>query len=269
MASLLGACYRLLINCVQHRRLLIALTRQKLSERYLGTLGGLLWSLFKPLLTVAVFWFVFSVGFRAEIQAGYPFIVYFLPGYAAWLYFSEVISSSAYAITGNAHLVRKIVFPVEVLPAATLLASAVPHLFILAASFIVVWLHGYRPGLSAFAVAYAFLAMTILSFGFAWLISALQVFFRDVAHVVESLLQIWFWITPIVWPPSILPEAFHWIFYLNPINHIVLLYRAGVTGGVVPWDAGLILAYWLITLFFVFLGAYVFRRLKPEFADVV
>lgn len=267
--TVLDPLTRLIANTVRHRRLLFALTRQKLVERYAGTVGGLLWAILKPLLTLLVFWFVFSVGFKAEIQSGYPFIVYFLPSYAAWLFFSEAISSSVFAISSNAHLVRKMVFPIEVLPAAALLAAAIPHVILVVTTCIVAWLHGYRLNSSFLLLPYAFCAMVALCLGLAWLISSLQVFFRDVAHVVESILQIWFWMTPIVWPPSMIPPQLNWILYLNPMHHISSLYRDALTGSAPKLQSAEVIAFWIATGLCAFAGAYVFRRLKPEFSDVV
>ena len=113
------------------RGLIWAMARREMAQRYAGTLGGLLWAVVQPLVTVAVYWFVFSVGFRAQGPQGLPFILYFLGGFIPWLFFQELLTSCASCVVGNAHLVKKTLFPIHVMPVILLTVSSITHAVLL------------------------------------------------------------------------------------------------------------------------------------------
>ena len=241
-----------------------------LAERYVGTVGGPLWTILQPAATVAVFWFVFSVGFKAHGPSDIPFIVYFLGGYVPWLLFSEVIQASTTCIVGNRNLVKKTTFPTEILPVVYIVSSTISHLVLLLifAAVIAVSPQALSGMFSLFLYFYG--CLLVLALGVSWLVASLQVFSRDTAQVTAVLLNLWFWLTPIAWPENIVPtEVMRWLS-ANPMYYVVTGYRYAFLGmNEFATDPLSTIRFWVGSLLVLFLGAYVFRRLKPEFPDVL
>lgn len=248
-----------------------AMARRELAARYAGTVGGALWALFQPLTTVAVFWFVFSVGFKARGPGDTPFILYFLCGYAPWLFFTETVLASAGSVAGSAHLVKKTIFPTQILPVAHLTAALTIHLALLAVVLVILAVNGVTPHLLTLPLLlYHLLGLCALALGLGWALAALQVFSRDVQQILTVMLNLWFWLTPIVWVEEMMPEGLRWLLQLNPMHHVTQGYRAALMGGEPFWlDPGGVALFWLTALIILAGGAHIFRRLKPEFADVL
>lgn len=261
---------RLVWHLFRYRAIIWAMARRELAARYAGTLGGAIWALLHPLATVVVFWFVFSVGFKAQGPSGIPFVLYFLAGFVPWVTFNEVLTQSTNAVTSNAHLVRKVVFPTEVLPFVYLIAAGLAHLVLLFLLIALSAAHGYVPSFHLLQLPYYFAVMSLVALGLGWALGALNPFHRDVSQAVAVVLNLWFWLTPIIWTPAMVPERWLWLFELNPMFHVVEGYRNAILYGEVLWaDPQLELPYWLgAGVLFVF-GAYLFGKLKPEFGDVV
>ncbi len=262
--------YRFLRRVIGSRQMILALTRQAVRSRYADTAGGLAWTVIQPLATIATYWFVFTVGFRAQTTSGEPFILFFVVGLAPWLFFNDAVTSATGAVQASPHLVKRMVFPTELLPLVQVMAAAISHGVILTITLAVIVMHGVGIGPDALALVYYFCCIAVLALGFGWAAAALQVFFRDLGQMVTVLFGFWFWLTPVVWSPVMLPPDYRgWLPY-NPVNYVVQGYRDSLIYGVAPierWGDGLI--FWVETVTVVALGATVFRRLKPEFAEVI
>lgn len=257
-------------HAIRHRDMIFALAVREMQSKYIGTLGGIIWAFVHPFAIVAVFYFVFAVGFRAQGQNGAPFILWFVCGLSPWFFFSETLPAIANSITGNAHLVKKTIFPTEVLPLVHITAGLIPHLiFMLVVAGLLVY---FKIPLSVerlLAVYYLICTATLL-LGLGWLLSALQVFYRDVAQALTIILNLWFWATPIVWSKTIVPQAYSGFLSLNPVFYIVEGYRGLLIYNTTTWPTTQeTICFWAVTLTVLFTGIYVFRRLKPEFADVL
>jgi ABC-type polysaccharide/polyol phosphate export permease len=265
------AIFALTRSILGHAPLILSMAVQQVRRRYVGTVGGIAWSVLQPLALIATYWFVFSVGFKVKIADGsVSFIVYFVTGMAAWFFISEAIGASVASISGNAHLIKKVIFPSESLPVIQVITTLIVHFgLLIVVLFIVVIQRGALPW-TALQLPYYTVAAVILCLGIAWVISALQVFFRDIQKLVEVTLGIWFWLTPIVWPADMLGPRWSWILDLNPAYYIVKGYRDSLIYGVPLWaDPVPALAFWTICAVLLFSGAWVFQRLKPEFVEVL
>jgi ABC-type polysaccharide/polyol phosphate export permease len=255
----------------RHGDLVLSLALQQVRRRYVGTLGGIGWALLQPLILIVTYWIVFALGFRVKIGDGtISFTAYFITGTAAWLLMSEAIGSCVGAVTGNAHLVKKVVFPLEALPVAPIVSSAILHLFLLVIvlGFLLID-RGALPWTVVFVPYYLICALA-LCLGIAFLTSALQVFFRDVQKLVDAALGIWFWLTPVVWPADLVPAAWRPLLNLNPAWYIVRGYRDSLIQGIPLWDRPVASAvFWAGCIATIAAGAWVFERLKPEFAEVL
>jgi len=259
-----------LTNICNYRDVILTLARRQLASRYIGTLGGPIWAVAQPVATVGVFWVVFSLGFRSRGPGNMPFLLYFMPGYVAWLLFSEIVTTSTSVVVGNAFLVKKTLFPVEVLPLVNAASATVTHGVMLAATIAFVLLSGRDLPATLPAVLYFYGATVILAVGIAWIVSSLNVFYRDVEQVIQVLINLWFWATPIAWPSTILPKGLAWLFKINPMYFVVEGYRTSLVG--IPSASFGFAAtwhFWAIATILLLLGTYVFGRLKPEFPEML
>ena len=259
-----------LCEAYRHRAMIWALAVRDVQERYIGTFGGMVWAFVRPITLVVIYYFVFVIGFRAQGPEGVNFILWFVGGLVPWFFFNDVLAAITNTVTANSHLVKKTVFPTEILPLVHVGSGLFLH-FIFVLILLVMMLSFQVPYLfSRLLVLYYLFCSVALLIGMGWLLASLHVFYRDTAHATGILLNLWFWATPIVWPPHVIPERFHWVFEYNPIYYIVEGYRGALIFNQVHWpDAGMTLYFWTVTLSFILLGGFVFHRLKPEFADVI
>lgn len=255
------------------RRILFALTWRDLRSRYIGATLGLFWSFVQPLVMTVILWFVFSLVARAAPAEGAPFIAWFLVGVAAWNFFAEALSSATNSFREYAFLVKKIRFQIVILPAVKILAAAFVHLLFLAVVVFVLLANGVRPSWFWLQAAYYMLALILLAQGLSWMTASLNVFMRDIAYGVQVLMQIGFWVSPVFWEFNVIPERLHLLAFLlklNPLVYIIRGYRGSFVNPEPFWsDWRLMLYFWLFTAAAWLVGLLVFRKLKPQFADVL
>ncbi|MCB1035365.1 MAG: ABC transporter permease [Acidobacteria bacterium] len=254
----------------QNLFLLREFVRRDFKGRYAGSALGFLWSFVQPLFQLVLFNFVFATVMRLS-PAGERtdnFAIFLFCGLLPWTAFSEGVQRSSTAITENATLVKKLNFPSEILVLATCMAALL-HEGIAAAVFLVIL--GLFGQLSLAGLPVLLLALPLqiaLTLGLGLVLSSLQVFFRDTAQVLGMIFMGWFYMTPIVYPLSLVPETFRPWVELNPLTILVGLYREAFLGGTVPWSPHL---GWLALASGVSLvgGLTLFRSLKPAFADEI
>ncbi len=262
--------YKLFNHLVIYRKLIAAMAVHEVRSRYVGSIGGAFWLLIHPLITASIYWFIFSVGFKVLPHGDIPFILFFLAGLAPWLTFQEITTNSAECVVRSPHLVKKVVFPLEVLPIIYLLVGLVPQaamiLFLMCGVlyFHMDWSWAFLSGF------YYLFALMFFTLGLGWLFSSINVFFRDVSQGLAVGLGLWFWLTPIVWPLELLPEQYRFWLTLNPVYYIVEGYRDSFLYGIPFWQSGNgHLYFWLFSLCLFLLGRTVFKRLQGDFAEVL
>lgn len=242
----------------------------QIQSRYIGTFGGFAWSIIHPLMMILVYWFVFSVGFKVQPAGGVPFIVVFLCGLIPWSMFAEAVTTSANAINANAHLVTKTVFPTEILPVVYLAASLITHTVMLGIFIIVMLFNKVSLSLYNLQFLYYLFCLSVFSLGLGWLLSAINVFYKDVSQSLGVILNMWFWCTPIVWLIDIIPSRYQYIIKLNPMFYIVDGYKSSFIYHSPVWhNPKGFLYFWVICTLVFIAGALTFRKLKPEFAEVL
>jgi lipopolysaccharide transport system permease protein/teichoic acid transport system permease protein len=237
--------------------------------KYVGTLGGVLWIVLEPLALVATFWFAFTIGLKVTGPAGMPFAIYFVTGLVPWLFFSETVGANTNMIIANAHLVKKTKFPTEILPFVSILSSAFTHAILLVIVIAMLWIYGYRPTFHIVEVVPLFLLLSAFITGLSWLLSALNVFHRDLGHAVTMVVNLWFWLTPIAWNADAVPAEWRWVAGYNPMHYVIEGYRRAMVYGQPALDVHGALFLLGVTAVVIAWGGYVFRRLKNEFADVI
>jgi lipopolysaccharide transport system permease protein len=251
--------------------LIASLARRELAARYKGSALGVIWALLTPLVMIAIFTFIFAKIFNArfgESNSGWNFALYLFCGLLPWTAFQESVQQSSSTIVAHANLVKRVVFPLETLPIAQSLASLANQMFgtvvlLVAALFIRHELHASLLFLPLL-IAPQFLA----TLGAAWLVASIGVFLRDVVQGVSLVLTAWLYLTPIIYPESIVPEPYRWFIKLNPFTALVRNYRGILLEGSMPDWSGL--AYFTIfALLLFFFGYWWFARTRKSFADVI
>ena len=257
----------------RRRRIVLALTWQDLRNRYVGATFGLFWSFIQPLIMALILWFVFAVALRAKPIHGVPFIAWFLVSVAAWNFFAESLGTATQVFREYAFLVKKVKFEIEILPLVKILAAAFVHFLFLAVVIVVLLAQGVSVSWFWLQTFYYMAALILLVQGLSWITASLNVFSRDVAYGIQVLLQLGFWISPVFWDFDMIPDRFQalaTLLKLNPFVYIVQGYRHSLVEQIPFWaDWRLMLYFWCFTLGVWLAGYFIFKKLKPQFADVL
>jgi lipopolysaccharide transport system permease protein/teichoic acid transport system permease protein len=260
-----------LTELLSKRHIILELTKRDFKQKYLGSYLGMLWAFVHPTIYILILWFVFQVGFKSQPMDNFPFVLWMLAGIIPWFFFSECLSTATTAVMENSFLVKKVVFSMGMLPLVKILSSLVIHLFFIAVIFIMFLIYGYLPSIYNLQVFYYLFATIVLLLGLSWLTSSLIIFLRDVGQIVTMVLQFLFWLTPLFWSAKILPPGINNLLKLNPVYYIVEGYREAFIYKVWFWEKHYMwtLYFWAVTGVIFVVGAVVFRRLRPHFADVL
>ena len=259
-----------LLKLTSNRNLLKNLIIRDLKQRYVGSVGGFIWSFVHPLVLLVCYTFVFSVILRLKLDPEVgtdSFPLYLFCGILPWLMFQDTVVRSCGAITDNAALITKTVIPAEILPIAITLSNLVHHLIGLAILLVALAIF-HVIQLSVLWVLLYLPILVVLAQGLGWLVSSLNVFFRDTTQVLNVLMVFWFWFTPVFYPVQMVPDSFQLLIAMNPMAALISGYRNAFLQLSQPnLEHLLILLGWTLIAFFI--GALFFRQSKPAFADVL
>jgi lipopolysaccharide transport system permease protein len=238
-------------------------------SRYAGSSLGLAWVFAQPILWMLLYTAVFGLILRAPLEPGFAnFPEFLLAGLLPWIAFSEGISRSASALTDNAPMVKKTVFPLETLIASVVLAALANEVIALALYAVFVGALGHLSARWLLLLVPALLAQTLMTFGLGCLVATVTVFVRDAVHALGIALTVLFYMTPIVYPASLAPERFRPILRANPMAHLTEWYRDAFTLHVAPEPAS-VLYVTAVAALAVVAGRALFTRGRPHFADLI
>ena len=242
-----------------------------LKRRYVGSLLGIFWSVIHPLTQLILYYFIFAVVFKIRLgpeYGGTNFAIWLIAGLLPWMFFAETVTRGATAVVEQSNLIKKMVFPSEMFPIVNLMAAMVSHLIgiTILISFLVI--SGFGISLQILLVFPYMLIAALFALGIAWFVSSVNVFLRDAGQVIGVIVNIWFYLTPIVYPSARIPEKLQGLFKLNPMLHVVEGYRMALLGKITV-DITSLSYLLLVTAAILVIGAFTFRRLKPIFADVL
>lgn len=250
--------------------MLIDLTKSDFRNRYLGSYLGIVWAFINPMVTIAVFVFVFQVGFKAAPVSNIPFVLWLSTGIIPWFYFSEAFSHASSSIVEYSFLVKKVVFRVSFLPLIKVISAIFIHLCFVLLILIMSIYFGFYPSWYWLQLIYYLVASVFLLIGLSWISSSLMVFARDIGNLIGIIIQFGFWMTPIFWRIDNVPAKYQIILKLNPVFYIVQGYRDSIIFKTWFWQRpGISLYFWGLTTVIFFTGLVVFKKTKPHFADVL
>lgn len=268
--GIIKAFFHFLLDIYRNKRLIWELTKKDFQQRYIGNYLGILWAFIQPAITVLIFWFVFQVGFKSMPIDNFPFILWLCCGMFPWFFFCDSVNSATNSIIGNSYLVKKVVFRVSLLPMVQILSAFTIHLFFALLLFVMFIVYGYWTSIYNIQIIYYDFALVCLLFGLSLITSTLVVFLKDIGQLVSMCIQFGFWGTPIFWSLKMLPEKYQWIFKINPMYYIVNGYRDAFINHKWFWEHELnSIVFWVITGLIMFVGVFLFKKLRPHFADVI
>lgn len=250
---------------IAYRSMLWSLTQSELRTRYKGSLFGFLWTFLNPLLTLLVYSLIFSTVMKVNIP---HYTTFLFVGLLAWNLFAISLQSSAGVVVRQSSLVKKIYFPRHILPLSVVIGSLINYFLssIILASLLLVT--GFHPTLLWLCIPPVVLIEAIVTAGFSLLFSAINVYFRDTEHMLGILLMLWFYLTPVVYPLSMVPKHLEWVFKLNPIGDIILFIQGSLYYNQLPHLKLIIYTVCFSIFIFVF-GWVSYQRLSRRFAEEV
>jgi len=253
-------------------RLLPPLLARDIKERYAGSVMGLFWTFIQPVLVMLVYWLVFSQIFKVRISVDtgdIPYLPFMLSGLLPWLALQDGMMRGASSIVDKGYIIKKVFYPSELFPVSSVLSAFAHHgigfLIFLAVFFV------YRGGVALSqlsAIGLLLLLQTLLTIGFAFLLSSLSVYLRDILQVLGVIFQALLYLTTILYPISSVPKQLKPIVDLNPFTWLIEGYHSVILYGRYP-ETNSMLYLLLFTVLSLLAGAFVFRKLKSGFADVL
>ena len=248
---------------VEYRELIRILTVSDLKVKYQSSVLGFAWSLLNPLLMMLVLYLVFNNVFNANQE---NFALYLLIGIVSWRFLANGTSSSMGAIVGKPSLVTKIYIPRQVLVLSTVLSSFISSLLEFLVLMILLLAFGVKISANALFFPAVHLIYFAMVYGISLALAALYVYYRDLNQIWEVLLQLGFFISPVCYSISIVPEKYMFYYMLNPVTLVMQIYRKTLLYGQSPSSASL--AYILLAaVFLIVIGAAIFKRLERRFAE--
>lgn len=234
--------------------------------RYKQTVLGVAWAVIQPLTTMLIFTLIF--GRLAKIPSdGIPYPIFVFSGLVAWNFFSTAVSSGGTSMMGAGGMISKVYFPRLIVPIAAIGVSVVDFLVSLSLLLIMMLIYGVAPSLNILLFPVFALGLMVAAIGVSTWLTAITVVYRDFRFVIPFMIQIWMYVTPVIYPVSFIPEKWRWLVYLNPVLGWVEGMRASILGRPIDWVAvGVSLLFTVLILKF---GLSYFRRAERRFADVI
>lgn len=281
LASIIFGVYydRMLIiprELFQSRELIWKLSKNDFKKRYAGSYLGFLWALVQPVVTVLMYWIVFDRVFQTRSQmvasgVDVPYVLYLTAGLVPWFFFSEALTNGTNALLEYSYLVKKVVFNISILPIIKLIAATFIHIFFVAVLLVVAICYGYYPSIYTIQIVYYSFCLFVLVLAMSYCTCAIVVFFRDLAQIINIVLQVGMWATPILWDIGMITDDnLITLFKMNPLVYIVNGFRSAIYEQEWFFEHFYSSTYfWIFTVTLFCIGSLIFKRLKVHFADVL
>jgi len=249
-----------------YRELLWVLTARDIKVRYKQTVLGAAWAILRPFLTMLIFSVVF--GTLAKMPSdGFPYPVFVYAALLPWTFFATAISTSGQSLVGSTHLVSKVYFPRLIIPLSSIGAGLIDLLISTGILLLMMLWYGVGWSMNLFAAPILLMAVIFIALGVGTLLSALTVAYRDFTHLTPFVVQIWMYVTPVIFPVSLVPQRWQWLLYLNPMTGLVEGFRAAFLGKAFDLP-GLGISFAMAVVIFV-VGVAYFEKVERRFADII
>ena len=251
----------------EYRELLFFLTWRNIQVRYKQTALGVTWAIIQPLFTMLVFSLFF--GKLAKVPSdGIPYPIFAFAALVPWTFFANGLSQSSNSLVGNSNLIKKVYFPRLTIPISTVLSGVVDFALAFVMLLGMMFYYKITPTINVLWIVPLLLLALVTSLGVGLWLSALNVQYRDVQHAVPFLAQFWMFSTPIAYPSSMLSEPWRTLYAINPMVGVVEGFRWALLG-TEPAPGAILIASSLVSVAILIGGAFYFRRMEKNFADVI
>jgi len=258
------------VDFKKYKKLIHGMVINDLKKEYIGSFLGFFWAFVQPLSMIFVLWFVFEIGFRSKPVENIPFVLWISSGLLPWFFISNSLSQTTNSIVSQAFLVKKISFPVIILPFIKVLSQLTIHLVMMLFLALAFIMYGIGVDIYWLQLFYYIVAASFFLSGVGLLLSSFVVFIKDIKNLLPIVIQFSFWGTPIFWSLSKIPQKYHIYMKLNPFEFLIQGYRDSIIEKVWFWDRGFEnLYFWSLSLILFFLGLKVFKKLRTHFVDVL
>lgn len=266
----LKTCVNMYTDLLSNKKLIYKLAKNDFKTRFAGSFFGMFWAFVQPVITILIYLFVFSVGFKTPSVDDCPFVLFLTSGLVPWFFFSEAWNGATGSLLEYSYLVKKVVFNINVLPVVKVLSAIFVSMFFHGFMCLLFVCFGYFPSIYWLQLLYYIACVFLFALAISYVTCSIMPFFRDLGQIMNIILQIGVWMTPIMWDVSILSENYRWIMKINPFYYIVQGYRNSLIYNRFFWEDGLWTAYfWVIILLLFLFGSVLFKKMKPQYADVL
>lgn len=249
-----------------YRELLWVLTARDIKVRYKQTVLGAAWAIVRPVLTMLIFSVVF--GTLAKMPSdGFPYPVFVYAALLPWTFFATAISTSGQSLVGSTNLVSKVYFPRLIIPLSSIGAGLIDLAISTVILLLMMLWYGVGWSFNLLAAPVLLMAVIFIALGVGTLLSALTVAYRDFTHLTPFIVQIWMYITPVIFPVSLVPERWQWLLYLNPMTGLIEGFRSAFLGKAFDMQ-GLGISFAMAVVIFV-IGVTYFEKVERRFADII
>ena len=254
-------------------KIILSLAISDFKKRFVGSYFGILWMFLQPLSTVAIYTFVFQIGFKAVPPvSNIPYVLWLLPGIIPWFYFQENVLQGTNVLYEYQFLVKKVVFNTSYLPIIKLISTFLAHLCFLAILFIIMIIYNRGISIKYLLSLYYSFSLSIFSLAITYITGSINVFFKDMLQIVSIGLNFGMWMTPIMYSETIFKNNHQLILKLlrlNPLFYIVKGYRSVFVNESFEFFLTNTIYFWFFTFVLLFLGIRIFNKLKNHFSDVL
>lgn len=257
---------QLFLPLLSYKFLLWQLVLREIKSRYKQSILGYAWVILNPLIQLLVYSFVFSIIFRFP-TGNIPYSIFLFTGLLPWIYLQSSLSTATLSLVDSSDLLKKVYFPREVLIYSVIISKSVDFLFACLVLIAFLIYYHIQPAGTVIFVLPIFLIQVILMTGIGLLLSTFNLFYRDIQYLVNLLLMLWMYLTPVVYSLSLVPKRFIFIYKLNPMVGIIEGYRSAIFNS--PLDTGTLGWSILISLLIFLSGFLIFKKSERVFADIV
>jgi lipopolysaccharide transport system permease protein len=244
----------LALKTYHYRELILNFVIRDLKSRYKGSILGYLWTLLDPLLMMLIYIVIFSVIVRIKVES-YP--IFILTGILPWQFFSNSVSHSMLSLRENSNLMMKIYFPREVFPLSQVASGIIEFTISLLLLIPFLFIYHVTPSWRLLSLPLILIVQIAFVLGASLVLSILVAYLKDIKNVTTAVLRIWFYLTPILYPVSMVPAKYQFFFLLNPMTIVVSLYRWAILGSPIP-EMGMVVMGALISLSIFMFGVWFF-----------